>query len=191
MSETPSQKIARPLSPHLQVYKPQMTSVTSILHRATGVALTAGLLMFAWWLVAAAIGPGPYDVFMNFAGSPLGKLLLFGFTLAFYYHLANGIRHLIWDTGLLFKIENAYRAGYIVLLFTAILTALTWFCAYNTMAPNLGSPEECRKYTLSYDEGGKFYQRCLREGACALPNVNCARSPLTGRPMNITPGEMP
>ncbi|MEZ5814893.1 MAG: succinate dehydrogenase, cytochrome b556 subunit [Alphaproteobacteria bacterium] len=130
MSETQPQKTERPLSPFMlgTLYRFQLTSFTSILHRATGVALTVGLLMFAWWLVAAAIGPGPYDVFMNFAGSAPGMLLLFGFTVAFYYHLANGIRHLIWDTGLLFKIENAYRAGYAVLLFTAVLTAITWYC---------------------------------------------------------------
>ena len=131
MSEAQANKNKRPLSPHLQVYRPQMTSVTSILHRVTGVALTVGLTMFAWWLVAAAIGPEAYDTFMNFAGSTLGKLLLFGWTLAFYYHLANGIRHLIWDTGLLFKIENAYRAGYVVLLITALLTGMTWYCVLN------------------------------------------------------------
>ncbi len=128
MSDAKASANERPLSPHLQVYKPQLTSMTSVLHRATGVALTVGLVMFSWWLVAAAIGPEAYDVFMNFAGSTLGKLLLFGWTLAFYYHLANGVRHLIWDTGLLFKIENAYRAGYVVLLLTALLTGMTWYC---------------------------------------------------------------
>ena len=131
MSEMQDSKNKRPLSPHLQVYKPQLTSVSSILHRITGVALTVGLVMFAWWLVAAAIGPEAYEVFMHFAGSTLGKLLLFGWTLAFYYHLANGIRHLIWDSGLLFKIENAYRAGYVVLLLTALLTGMTWYCVLN------------------------------------------------------------
>ncbi len=131
MSETQGIKNKRPLSPHLQVYKPQMTSVTSILHRATGVALTVGLMMFAWWLVAAAIGPEAYDVFMNFAGSTLGKVLLFGWALAFYYHFANGIRHLIWDTGALVRIKSAYTTGYIVLLFTAVLTGVTWYCVLN------------------------------------------------------------
>lgn len=113
------------------LYRFQLTSVTSFLHRATGVGLTVGLIMFAWWLVAAAIGPEAYDTFMDFAGTPLAKVLFFGWTLAFYYHLANGIRHLIWDAGLLFKIENAYRAGYLVLLVTAVLTGATWYCVLN------------------------------------------------------------
>ena len=103
-----------------------MTSVTSILHRATGVALTAGLLLFTWWLVAAAIGPEAYSVFAGFAGSGLGMLILFGFTVAFYYHLSNGIRHLFWDAGFLFKLQNAYAAGYVVLFSTVILSTLTW-----------------------------------------------------------------
>ena len=128
MSESQTPPRERRLSPHLQVYKPQMTSVLSILHRMTGVGLTVGLIMFAWWLVSAAIGPEAYGVFMNFAGSTLGLLLLFGWSIAFYYHLANGIRHLCWDSGKLFKLKNAYAAGYVVLLFTAAMTAITWYC---------------------------------------------------------------
>ncbi len=118
----------RPLSPHLQVYRPQLTSVTSILHRATGAGLSVGLVFFTWWLVAAASGPEAYGVFTSFCGSLLGIALLFGWSLAFYYHLANGIRHLIWDSGRLFKIKNAYAAGYFVLFFTVAMTALTWVC---------------------------------------------------------------
>ncbi len=128
MSDTASVKSKRPLSPHLQVYKPQMTSMTSILHRATGVGLTIGLMMMAWWLVAAAIGPEAYGVFTDFAGSDVGRILLFGWTLAFYYHLANGIRHLIWDCGFLFKLKDAYMAGYFVLFVTAVMTGFTWYC---------------------------------------------------------------
>lgn len=120
-------KSNRPLSPHLQVYKPQMTSVTSILHRATGVGLSYGLVVFVWWLVSAAIGPESYDYFLGFAGSEIGLLLMFCWTIAFYYHLANGVRHLIWDSGFLFKIKNAYTAGYFVFLFTAVLTGLSWY----------------------------------------------------------------
>ena len=129
MSESQTGPRERPLSPHLQVYKPQMTSVLSILHRMTGVGLTVGLIMFAWWLVAAAIGPEAYKVFMGFAGSKLGLLLLFAWTIAFYYHLANGIRHLIWDSGKLLKIKSAYAVGYLVLIFTIVMTAITWYCA--------------------------------------------------------------
>ncbi len=136
MSDTPIAEHSpkkRPLSPHLQVYKPQMTSVTSILHRLTGVALTVGLVMFTWWLVAASIGAEAYGVFTDFAGSNIGLLLMFSWTLALFYHFANGIRHLIWDSGKLFKIENAYAAGYFVFAVTALFTALTWYCILNKM----------------------------------------------------------
>lgn len=132
MSAAGSDKSKRPLSPHLQVYKPQMTSVTSILHRASGFALSVGLVMFTWWLAAASSGPEAYEVFQDFCGSGLGLILLFGWTVAFYYHLANGIRHLIWDTGFLFNLKNAYAAGYFVLFFTAVMTGLTWGCIYNS-----------------------------------------------------------
>ncbi len=121
----------RPLSPHLQVYKPQLTSVMSILHRITGVALGLGTLMVVWWLVAAAMGEGAYNIAKNFTATPLGLFMIFGWSVALYYHLFNGIRHLFWDMGYLFKIKNAYRAGYVVLLLTAAATASTWYCAYN------------------------------------------------------------
>ncbi len=123
-------KAKRPLSPHLQVYKPQMTSVGSILHRATGYALAVGLVLFTWWLVAAATGPEAYDTFKTFCASGIGLIMLFGWTLAFFYHLANGLRHLIWDSGFLFKIEHASAAGWFVLLFTVVMTYLSWACLY-------------------------------------------------------------
>lgn len=128
MSEKSAPAKERPLSPHLQVYKPQMTSVTSILHRATGLAMAYGLAVFAWWLIAAGIGPDAYGTFTDFIGSKIGLLLMLGWTVAFYYHLANGIRHLFWDAGFLFKLKNAYAAGYFVLFMTLALTAATWFC---------------------------------------------------------------
>lgn len=121
----------RPLSPHLQVYKPQLTSGLSILHRATGAALAIGTLLVAWWLIAAAAGEVEYNVVRYFITTNIGLLLLFGWSVALYYHLCNGIRHLLWDMGYLFKIKNAYRAGYTVLTATAILTGATWYCAYN------------------------------------------------------------
>lgn len=121
----------RPLSPHLQVYKPQMTSVLSIMNRAAGVALAIGTLMVVWWLVAAAIGEQSYNAAMAFAQSPIGTLMIFGWSLALFYHMCNGVRHLLWDMGYLFKIENAYRGGYAVLLATAILTGAVWYCALN------------------------------------------------------------
>lgn len=121
----------RPLSPHLQVYKPQMTSVLSIMNRAAGVALAIGSLMVVWWLVAAAMGEQSYNAAMAFAQSPIGTLMIFGWSLALFYHMCNGCRHLLWDMGYLFKIENAYKAGYVVLLATAILTGAVWYCALN------------------------------------------------------------
>ena len=89
----------RPLSPHLQVYKPQMTSLLSILHRLTGVGLGLGMLLLAWWLIAAALGPEAFQAAQGIVGSVIGRVILFGFTFAFFYHLANGIRHLVWDAG--------------------------------------------------------------------------------------------
>ena len=125
-----SKTSTKPLSPHLQVYKPQMTSVLSILHRMTGVALAIGLLLVVWLLVAAATGEAHYNVFMLFAGSVVGQLMLYGWTFALYYHLCNGIRHLFWDMGYLFKLENAFRAGYAVVIVAILLTIATWLCAY-------------------------------------------------------------
>lgn len=124
----PQHKSSRPLSPHLQVYKPQMTSVLSILHRATGYALAIGTIMIVWWLVAAATGPEAYRTAMDFADHPIGTLLIFGWSFALFYHLCNGIRHLFWDMGYLFKIENAYKAGYLVLFTSAALTTAVWYC---------------------------------------------------------------
>ena len=116
----------RPLSPHLQIYRPQLTSVLSILHRATGIALGVGTLLLVYWLIAVAAGPAAYDVAQGLIGSWLGRLLLFGWTVAFFYHLANGVRHLAWDAGYGFEIRDAYRSGYAVLAATAVLTVLAW-----------------------------------------------------------------
>ena len=131
-SQTPlDQKKKRPLSPHLQVYRPQMTSVMSIINRATGYALAIGTLMVAWWLVAAAVGPEAYEAARIFAGTPLGLFMLFGWSVAIFYHLCNGIRHFLWDMGYLFGLKDAYKAGYLVLLSTVVLTAGVWLCAYD------------------------------------------------------------
>lgn len=126
MSKGNTQADNRPLSPHLLIYKPQMTSVLSILHRMTGVALTIGLFMVVWLLIAAASGPEYYNQFMTLMSSPVGLVLLFGWSFALFYHMCNGIRHLIWDTGRLFKIEHAKMAGGIVILTALLLTAAVW-----------------------------------------------------------------
>ncbi len=121
-----SHRAKRPLSPHLQVYKPQMTSALSILHRMTGFGLSLGLILLALWLWAAAYSPKNLQDIYDFTGSWLGMTLLFGWSIAFYYHLANGIRHLFWDTGRLLEINDAYKAGYAVLGFTFGATVGTW-----------------------------------------------------------------
>ena len=116
----------RPLSPHLQVYRWQLTSVLSIVHRATGVALTAGTLLLVWWLAAAAEGPDAYDRVQVFIGSWIGLVLLFGWSVALFYHLVNGLRHLWWDTGRGLELRSVYAGGYAVLAATVILTAIAW-----------------------------------------------------------------
>ncbi len=100
----------RPLSPHLQIYRWQLTSVLSILHRATGVVLSAGALLLVWWLVAAASGPDAFEGVQDFLGSWFGLLLLFGWSLSLFYHLCNGIRHLVWDTGHALDLKSTYLA---------------------------------------------------------------------------------
>lgn len=116
----------RPLSPHLQVYRPQMTSVMSILHRAAGVVLTTGTLIMAAWLVSLALGKEAYDVVVMVIGHPLGQFVLFGYSAALIYHALNGIRHLAWDLGYGLTIPEVYRNGHIVLFLTMTLTAGLW-----------------------------------------------------------------
>jgi succinate dehydrogenase / fumarate reductase cytochrome b subunit len=116
----------RPLSPHLQVYRWQLTSVLSILHRATGIALSAGAVLLVLWLVAAAAGPTPYAHIQGFLGSWFGLLLLFGWTVSLFYHLCNGIRHLWWDTGHGLELSAVYASGWTVIVATAVLTVLAW-----------------------------------------------------------------
>lgn len=120
---------ARPLSPHLQIYRWPLGMAMSILHRMTGAALAVGTLMVVWMLLAAASGPAAWAVFTGFAGSGLGMLMLFGWTVALFYHMCNGVRHLFWDSVLLFKLQNAKRAGLVVLLMTAVMTVLFWCAA--------------------------------------------------------------
>ncbi len=120
----------RPLSPHLQVYRWQWTMAMSIAHRATGVALVVGTLLLIWWLVAAATGPSAFADAQDFIGSLIGQLLLFGWSLAFFYHLSNGIRHLLWDSGRMLELGPAYGSGLAVLISTGTLTILAWIIAY-------------------------------------------------------------
>lgn len=116
----------RPLSPHISIYRPQMTSVLSILHRITGVGLGLGALLLTFWVISAAAGPDAFATAQAFMGSWFGLLLLFGFTLALFYHLANGIRHLFWDAGFGFQLPQAYASGVAVLIAAVVLTAIAW-----------------------------------------------------------------
>ena len=116
----------RPMSPHLQVWRWHVTMATSILHRATGMALYAGALVVAGWLIALAAGPDAFDAYGALLASPLGYLVLFGLTFSLLYHLANGIRHLFWDTGRGLELKSVYAGGWAVLAATVVLTVLSW-----------------------------------------------------------------
>jgi succinate dehydrogenase / fumarate reductase cytochrome b subunit len=116
----------RPLSPHLQVYRPQLTSVLSILHRATGVALSIGTLLIVYWLISMAAGPEAYKHAQSVFGSMLGQLFMFLWTWALFYHLCNGIRHLFWDAGYGFDMEMVYKSGKTVVTASVVLTFLIW-----------------------------------------------------------------
>jgi succinate dehydrogenase / fumarate reductase cytochrome b subunit len=121
---------SRPLSPHLQVYRPQITSVLSILHRMTGIALTVGTLLLAYWLIAAASGPEAFAAAQSFIGSWIGVILMLGWSFSLFYHLGNGIRHLAWDAGWGFELETATMTGWIVVGASAGLTLLSWILAF-------------------------------------------------------------
>ena len=125
--------VRRPLSPHLQVYRPQITSVLSILHRMTGIALGVGTLLLVWWLVAAASGDAAYAVVSGFLRSPVGLLVLFGWTAALWYHFCAGLRHLFWDAGWGFALPQVHRTGRAAVIAAAVLTLLTWVAGVAVM----------------------------------------------------------
>jgi succinate dehydrogenase / fumarate reductase cytochrome b subunit len=117
---------ARPLSPHLQVYRLPLAAWLSITHRVTGVGLTIGTLLLTWWIVSAAYGPDAYDAATSFIGSPLGYLLLLGFSVALFFHLCNGLRHLFWDAGKNFEIAETRSTNTVVIAGTVVLTVFSW-----------------------------------------------------------------
>ena len=119
-------QVERPLSPHLQIYKPQISSVLSILHRLTGIGLAVGTLLLTWWLTAAAYGAAAFTHAQGFMDSWFGQLFLLGFTLAFFYHLCNGIRHLFWDVGKGYEMETVRKTGWLVAIFAIVATVATW-----------------------------------------------------------------
>jgi len=119
--------VKRPLSPHLQVYKPQLTSVLSITHRGTGVFLSLGALVLTYWLVSLALSEELFNSFHLHTTFWYGKLFLIGFVFSLYYHLINGIRHLFWDIGLGLEISTTYKSGYFTIFISVVLTLTTLF----------------------------------------------------------------
>jgi succinate dehydrogenase / fumarate reductase cytochrome b subunit len=122
--------IRRPLSPHAGIYRWPITMVASILNRVTGVAISVGTLLLVWWLVAAATGAQAFAVVQEFLISPLGLLLLFGWTLALFYHFWSGLRHLAWDMGYGFAHERLNPVTWLVLAATLLSTLAVWAVAY-------------------------------------------------------------
>ncbi len=116
----------RPLSPHLQIYRWQLTMVLSILHRLTGIALAPGAVLLVYWLLAAALWPARFATAQAFMGSWFGTLVLVGFSYALFYHLCNGIRHLCWDAGWGFDLKTAYASGWVMVGVSIALTAAAW-----------------------------------------------------------------
>lgn len=133
-TDSTGKPVRRPLSPHLQIYRPQITSVLSITHRATGVALAVGVGLFVSWLLAIAEGPMAFAEAQAFFASALGRLMLFGWTLALFYHFCNGIRHLVWDAGYGFDIATATRSGWLTVGAALVLTLAAWGLGYATLA---------------------------------------------------------
>jgi succinate dehydrogenase / fumarate reductase cytochrome b subunit len=118
-------RVRRPLSPHLQIYRPQITSTLSILHRIAGIVLAVGTLLLVWWLTAAATSDTAYAHVAGFIASPLGWLMLAGWTLALWYHFCNSIRHLLWDSGRGLELSQAHASGRFVVIAALVLTVLT------------------------------------------------------------------
>ena len=121
--------VNRPLSPHLEVYKPQLTSLMSIFNRLTGIALSLGTLFLVWQLLAAATGPAAFATFQSLAGSWIGIAVLVGWSISLFYHLLNGIRHLLWDAGWVFDLATTYKTGQAVVVGTVALTLIAWIAA--------------------------------------------------------------
>ncbi|HUQ37115.1 MAG TPA: succinate dehydrogenase, cytochrome b556 subunit [Aestuariivirga sp.] len=125
---------ARPLSPHLQIYRPMLTMMMSIMHRITGVGLYFGIVLLVWWLIAASISDGYFDFVQGFFGHWFGRLLLFGFTWALIHHALGGLRHLLWDTGRGFDLNTVEWLARANLAGSIVLTILLWIVGYGVMA---------------------------------------------------------
>ena len=120
----------RPLSPHLQVYKPQLTSILSILHRGTGIVLSIGSIFLVSWILVLTLGESAYQIYSQLVNNWFGKFVIFGFTFGLFYHLSNGIRHLFWDAGYGYDLKDAYISGFAVIFSSLSLTLITWLIVY-------------------------------------------------------------
>ena len=121
----------RPLSPHLQVYRLPLLPLVSILTRASAVALSFGVLVFAIWIISMGLSPEAFALITSWLTSPLGLIALIGWTFAFMWHSANGIRHLFWDAGRGFDLQTAERTAYAVIAFSILGTALVWILIWS------------------------------------------------------------
>jgi succinate dehydrogenase / fumarate reductase cytochrome b subunit len=119
----------RPLSPHLQIYKLPLTALLSIAHRATGIVNSMAIVLLVLLIASASGSPESYQFMSGIANSWFGKLVLFGFTLTLYYHMANGIRHLFWDVGLGLELETAKKSGNVCLVAAGVMSVITWLVA--------------------------------------------------------------
>lgn len=123
----------RPLSPHLEIYRPQITSILSITHRLTGVALAAGALLLTYWLAAGVYGPDAFARAQDFMASIPGRFLLLGWTFSLFFHMCNGVRHLFWDAGKGFELPTVRLTGAMVMIVSVVLTVLSWLAAYTAV----------------------------------------------------------
>ncbi len=119
----------RPTSPFTDVYRWQITMTLSFLHRITGVVLAVGAFGVAWWLLAVSASDQRYTQFAELAGSLPGSLVLCGFSYCLVYHLLNGLRHLLWDSGRGFEIKQFYVTGWAVVVLSFVLTGCIWLLA--------------------------------------------------------------
>jgi succinate dehydrogenase / fumarate reductase cytochrome b subunit len=124
---------ARPLSPHLQIYKPMLTMTMSIMHRITGVGLYFGIVLLVWWLTAASISDSYFDFVQGFFGHWFGRLVLFGFSWALIHHALGGLRHLLWDTGRGYDLKVIEWLARVNLAGSIVLTLLLWIIGYGVM----------------------------------------------------------
>ena len=124
-------RTSRPLSPHLLIYRWPITMTLSILHRMTGVALSAGLIALVAWLGSIAFSVGAYATVAGFMDTIIGKLMLLGWSFSFFFHLANGIRHLFWDVGMGFEMRQVNASAWFVVVATVLMTAGFWLLFYD------------------------------------------------------------